>query len=136
MLYELAGRPEPAVDTAFVDLSGDPAAVWAAESGIVSGDGQGNFLPAQVVTREQAAVILARFAQIRGLTLTDTGAAAQLLDYVRVSQWARPAVAFCYETGVMPAGAFNGKLFLPQDTFTRQEAADFLAALGRLLEAN
>ncbi len=136
MLYELAGRPEPAVDTAFVDLSGDPAAVWAAESGIVSGDGQGNFLPAQVVTREQAAVILARFAQIRGLTLTDTGAAAQLLDYVRVSQWARPAVAFCYETGVMPAVAFNGKLFLPQDTFTRQEAADFLAALGRLLEAN
>ena len=136
MLYELAGRPEPAVDTAFVDLSGDPAAVWAAESGIVSGDGQGNFLPAQVVTREQAAVILARFAQIRGLSLTDTGAAAQLLDYVRVSQWARPAVAFCYETGVMPAVAFNGKLFLPQDTFTRQEAADFLAALGRLLEAN
>ena len=136
MLYELAGRPEPAVDTAFVDLSGDPAAVWAAESGIVSGDGQGNFLPAQVVTREQAAVILARFAQIRGLTLTDTGAATQLLDYVRVSQWARPAVAFCYETGVMPAVAFNGKLFLPQDTFTRQEAADFLAALGRLLEAN
>jgi hypothetical protein len=36
----------------------------------------------------------------------------------------------------MPAVAFNGKLFLPQDTFTRQEAADFLAALGRLLEAN
>lgn len=134
MLYDLAGRPEPAVDTAFVDLSGDPAAVWAAESGIVSGDGQGNFLPAQVVTREQAAVILARFAQSRGLELTDTGKAAQLLDFVRVSQWARPAVSFCYETGVMPAAAFNGKLFLPQDTFTRQEAAEFLSALGRLLD--
>lgn len=137
MLYELAGRPEPAVDTAFVDLGDDPAAVWAAESGIVSGDGQGNFLPTQVVTREQAAVILTRFAQIRGLKWTETGqAAAKLLDFVQVSQWARPAVAFCYEAGVIPATAFSGRLFLPQNTFTRQEASDFLSALNRLLGAS
>lgn len=132
MLYELAGKPEPAVDTAFVDLSGNTAAVWAAESGIVSGDGQGRFLPTQSVTREQAAVILTRFAQARGLdTALYEGAVGELADCGQVSAWALPAVEFCCGSGIMPAG---GQTFLPQDTFTRQEARTFLTVLDGLLE--
>ena len=132
MLYELAGKPEPAVDTAFVDLSGDPAAVWAAESGIVSVDGQGRVLTTQLVTREQAAVILSRFAQTRGLTTHSDGKASQLVDYVTVAPWAQPAVDFCYGSGIMPAVGAGALLFRPQDTFTRQEACEFLAALNGL----
>lgn len=131
MLYELAGRPEPTVDTAFVDLAQDPAAVWAAECGIVGGDGQGRFLPTKLVTREQAAVILSRFAQICGLSLEGDGRAAELDDAPEIAAWAYPAVDFCYDLGIMPA---EGNRFRPKDTFTRAEAGEFLAVLSGLLE--
>jgi len=131
MLYELAGRPEPTVDTAFVDLAWDPAAIWAAECGIVGGDGQGRFLPTELVTREQAAVVLSRFAQMRGLFPSEDGAAAELEDAGQVSAWAYPAVDFCYSAGIMST---EDGWFRPQDTFTRTEAGGFLSALGELLE--
>ncbi len=136
MLYQLAGSPEPSVDASFVDVSGEPAAVWAAECGIASGDGQGQFLPAQSVTREQAAVMIYRFAQSAGLSAPAGGgvSAASLTDYALISTWARPAADFCCRTGILAPVGPSGRLFRPQDTFTRNEARDFLAVLGALLQ--
>ena len=54
MLYEIAGKPKPGASAAFIDVSNSDAAVWAAETGVVSGDGKGRLLPTQAVTREQA----------------------------------------------------------------------------------
>ena len=67
MLYEMAGKPKPGASAAFIDVSNSDAAVWAAETGVVSGNGTGKFLPTQTVTREQAAVMLYNYAKFLGL---------------------------------------------------------------------
>src|SRR5699024_4234660 len=82
MLYEMAGRPEPGASAAFIDVGESDAAVWAAETGVVSGNGQGMFLPTQTVTREQVAVMLYNYARFLGVETPESGpSAAELADY-------------------------------------------------------
>ena len=55
--------------------------MWAAETGVVSGNGTGKFLPTQTVTREQAAVMLYNYAKVLGLKTPSSGpSATALLD--------------------------------------------------------
>ena len=111
------------------------AAVWAAETGVVSGDGKGRLLPTQAVTREQAAVMLYNYARSLELSAPEDGpAAAELADAADVAAWARPAVEFCLRTGTLTADG-SGR-FLPGDTITREEAAEALEAFALYVEAN
>ena len=111
------------------------AAVWAAETGVVSGDGKGRLLPTQAVTREQAAVMLYNYARSLELSAPEDGpAAAELADAADVAAWARPAVEFCLRTGTLTTDG-SGR-FLPGDTITREEAAEALEAFALYVEAN
>ena len=135
MLYELAGSPQPGASAAFIDVGDSSAAVWAAETGVVSGDGKGRLLPTQAVTREQAAVMLYNYARSLELSAPQDGpAAAELSDAADVAAWARPAVEFCLRTGTLTADG-SGR-FLPGDTITREEAAEALEAFALYVEAN
>ena len=135
MLYELAGSPQPGASAAFIDVGDSSAAVWAAETGVVSGDGKGRLLPTQAVTREQAAVMLYNYARSLELSAPEDGpAAAELSDAADVAAWARPAVEFCLRTGTLTADG-SGR-FLPGDTITREEAAAALEAFALYVEAN
>lgn len=136
MLYDLAGRPQPGASAAFVDVTGNDAVVWAAENGIVSGDGKGRFLPTQSVTREQAAVIIYNYARSQGVSMPATGTQlTSLLDYGDISAWARPAVEFCIRTGALATSGVRGDLFLPHGTLTRQDATLCLDALSDYMDA-
>ena len=135
MLYELAGSPQPGASAAFIDVGDSSAAVWAAETGVVSGDGKGRLLPTQAVTREQAAVMLYNYARSLELSAPQDGpAAAELSDAADVAAWARPAVEFCLRTGTLTTDG-SGR-FLPGDTITREEAAEALEAFALYVEAN
>ena len=137
MLYEIAGKPKPGASAAFIDVSNSDAAVWAAETGVVSGNGTGKFLPTQTVTREQAAVMLYNYAKFLGLKTPSSGpSATALLDCGEIAVWARPAVEFCIRTGALPAAGLRGDLFLPRGTLTRGEANRCLAAFADYIEAN
>ena len=137
MLYEMAGKPKPGASAAFIDVSNSDAAVWAAETGVVSGNGTGKFLPTQTVTREQAAVMLYNYAKFLGLKTPSSGpSATALLDCGEIAVWARPAVEFCIRTGALPAAGLRGDLFLPRGTLTRGEANRCLAAFADYIEAN
>ena len=137
MLYEMAGKPKPGASAAFIDVSNSDAAVWAAETGVVSGNGTGKFLPTQTVTREQAAVMLYNYAKFLGLKTPSSGpSATALLDCGEIAVWARPAVEFCIRTGALSAAGLRGDLFLPRGTLTRGEANRCLAAFADYIEAN
>lgn len=134
MLYELAGRPQPGASMAFIDVERSNAVVWAAETGVVSGDGRGNFLPLTVVTREQAAVMIYNYVRSLGVEAPQTSEVEKLLDGPAVSAWARPAVEFCLAEEVLPATGVRKDLYLPSTPITRMDATFYLAALAEYME--
>ena len=73
---------------------------------IVNGRSDTIFDPGSTITREEAAVMVARAAKLCGLT-TEMGAGAardmlaQFFDYVTVSNWAQESMAFCYSSDIL-----------------------------------
>ena len=100
-LYEaMSGQKAPAAgESPFSDTS-DPAVIQAQALGIVSGVGDGKFAADALVTREQAAAMLSRvytnlggnIPEVAGTTFDDNG---------EVSDWARDAVAFMADKGIV-----------------------------------
>ena len=131
------GRPaQPGASVAFMDVEDSSAVVWAAETGIVTGNGRGSFLPLDPVDREQAAVMIYNYAlRVGGAEPVAAGEElAGLLDGLAVSAWARPAVEFCLAGDIIPAAGTRGDLYLPASPVTRHEAQYFLAQLADYLE--
>ena len=132
VLYRMAGSP--AVSDAdmkscpFTDLKADwyrSAVVWAWRQGVVNGTSATTFTPDQNVTREQLVAMLWRYDGSK--TAADS---LRFSDAGTISAYARPAVAWAVETGVvggMPDGTFQ-----PKGTATRAQLA---AILHRYLTA-
>lgn len=95
------------------------ALAWATKRRIVSGN-NGEFRPYDPCTREQLCVMLHNEA---GNPLADD-MPAQYNDWPSVSDWARNAVAWAVESGVIGG---NDGLLRPADAATRAEAAAMLA---------
>ena len=101
--------------------------------GVVNGVSETAFDPMGTLTREQAAVMVARAASLCGLPNTVTPRAARdilaaFTDYVTVSDWAAASVAFCYENGLWDDSALEIR---PGEPANRAEIAEMLY---RLLE--
>ena len=86
--------------------------------GVVAGVGGNRFAPHDRLTREQAAVILARMAETVGLTLKAESGAAAFADEAEISDWARQAAGLVQPAGIMQ-GVENNR-FLPKDSCTRE----------------
>lgn len=100
---------------------------WAAHQGIVVGNEEGLFRPGAYVTREQAAVMLYRYAEkCEGRDMTATNAAEGFPDSGRVSPFAWKAVCWCIDHGLMKGGT-SGRL-APLEPVTR---AEMVVLLGR-----
>ena len=123
----------PAKDTkAFTDV---PSSKWYAgyigaanSSGIVNGVGSGKFNPDGTITRQEAAVMVARAAKLCGLdTEMDAGATkdvlAQFGDYRSVASWAKESLAFCYYTSILDQSALKIE---PTKAILRCEIAQML----------
>lgn len=109
----------------------------AAEYKIIYGYGNGKFGPDDIITREQAATMIARAMNITGLKaqlsdvemdrlLTSFGDAAKSADY------ARDSIAVCVKAGIISGR--NGNLIAPKENITRAEAAVLVQRL--LLKSN
>ena len=93
--------------------------------GIVNGVGNDCFAPDGGITREAAAVMTARAAQLCGLDTSLTKSEqrdilSQFGDYTRSSEWAREGLAFCYKSGVLDDA---DTLIRPSDEVKRIEVA-------------
>ena len=109
MLYRLVGEPEQSGDgSAWYDK----AMRWVQENGISDGSN-----PNSVITREQLAVTLYRYA---GSVKTDFDLSAYR-DGAEISGWAQEGMMWAVETGLIN-GRGNGILD-PKGTATRAEAA-------------
>lgn len=139
LLWRMEGQPQAGENTAFPDVAGESwyaAAVrWATQQGVVTGDDNGAFGPDDPVTREQLAAILYRYAQAKGVDLLDYEGTAALAfpDAGEVSDWAREAMTWTVEQGLMK-GTGEGKL-APAAPTTRAEMAVLLQRLAALTAA-
>lgn len=90
---------------------------WAVTNGIASGYGATSFGPNDYITREQLCVMLRNFASYRGadVTVHDLSSVDVFNDAWRINDWAREAVAWCVEQGIVSGVPVSGGLeFQPQ----------------------
>ena len=127
VLYNLEGKPE-AGESAFTDVASDAwyaeAVNWAAEQGIVSGYGNGLFGPEDDITREQMALILYKYAELKGYDVTVKGDLTAFTDGEETSDWAKEAVEWAVGAKLI-SGKGNGQLD-PIGTAIRAEVAQIL----------
>ena len=106
-LWTLFDRPAAEGDVYFSDLPADTDAAqairWAAQSGLIVGYGDGTFRPDEPVTREQTAVILCRYATLRGADTSAAGDLAAWSDGGSVSPWAQQAMLWAVQSGTIAA---------------------------------
>lgn len=129
VLYNVEGQPESTEANTFTDVKTDmwytDAILWANENGIVAGYDNGAYGVGDLITREQFATILYRYAQFKGYDTTQGGMAVrEFSDYENISDYARPAMAWAVNAGVM--GGMDDGTLMPQGKATRAEAATML----------
>lgn len=91
--------------------------------GIVNGMGDDKFDPLSEITREQAATMLCRAAEVLGFDIESAGDVPS-----DISDWAKSGVSFVMEKGIMN-GTDNG--FEPRGTYTKEQA---IATFVRMYE--
>lgn len=126
ILFNLEGKPQSA-SASFSDVKADAwyakAVGWAAANKVVTGYTDGTFRPNAAVTREQAAAILYRYAQSKGIDVS-AGENTNILSYadaMQASEYAIPALQWAVGAGVL--NGKGGNLLAPTGTATRAEIA-------------
>ena len=126
ILFNLEGKPQSA-SASFSDVKADAwyakAVGWAAANKVVTGYADGTFRANAAVTREQAAAILYRYAQSKGIDVS-VGENTNILSYadaMQASEYAIPALQWAVGAGVL--NGKGGNLLAPTDTATRAEIA-------------
>ena len=129
LFYNLEGKPAVTGDSTFTDVTSGHWAVdaitWAAQNDIVAGIGGGLYDPDSNVTREQFAVMLYKYARLKGYDLTATGDLTRFPDAGSISSWAETALSWANGKGLIN-GNEDGTL-APGGTATRAQAASILA---------
>lgn len=108
VLHRAVGCPAADGDP-FLDVPPDQwyteAVLWATETGVIQGYGDGLFGPQDAVTREQIAAVLWRLSGAPA----PSGDFSAFTDSASVPEWARDAMAWCVEKGILN-GSDNGTL--------------------------
>ena len=132
MLHRLEGSPAVGIadfsDVASGDWYADPVA-WAASEGIVGGYGDGTFGPNDLITREQMASILYRYADYKGLDVSARASLDAYSDADSVSPWASDVMSWAVSEGII--SGMTEDTLAPQGTATRAQVA---AMFQRFLE--
>lgn len=112
MFYRLAGEPAAPEISEFNDLTADwykKAVNWAAANGVLNGTGGGSFSPDATITREQIATIFYRYAQTKGLNVSEVSIGLDSYnDYDEIADYAKIPVAWCFDENVMFIHSVNG----------------------------
>lgn len=135
LLYRMDGSPAVSGSTPFTDVPSKSwytkAVIWASENGIVYGNGDGTFAPDNAIKRQEAAVMLVRFAAYKGVALPQTEDTPGYADADQISKWAKSAVTACTEAGLFCG--FPGNVFLPKNPITRAQAAKLMVLFNEMV---
>lgn len=134
MLYAIDGKPTVSTSESFRDVVDGAwyadAVGWAMETGVSAGYGDGCFGPDDIVTREQLAVMLAKFGNYKAPATAVT--VPTFTDSGTVAGWAADGMNWALQCGILCGKSNGGKLLLaPQDGAMRAEAAVMLANFVR-----
>lgn len=124
ILYRLEG--EPAVTASpFSDVAEGQyyanAVAWAASAGVVSGYGNNTFGPEDLITREQMATILYRYAAYKKYDVSGMADLFSFVDAQKISGYAVESMSWANATGLILVR--DGNSLAPDGTATRAEAA-------------
>lgn len=137
VLYRLAGEPKNSSSATFDDVEATAwyadAVAWAQETGVVNGYDDDTFRPNQNVSRQEMAVMLARYAKlIDGMDIkANDGCLNFFLDGSTVPDWSRDGVVWAVSNGVI--NGLDGKL-APTNNATRAQFATIIIRYVRLAE--
>ena len=128
VLYRMVYEPGFVNRAEFTDVPAGSyyaaAVSWAAENGIVTGYADGTFRPDRLLSREEVAAILYRFAAWRGQSVTAAAEHSSFRDAAQISAYAQDALRWAVASGVL-SGRANGTL-APKGAATRAEIAAIL----------
>ena len=126
ILYRLEGEPRVTA-ASFTDVESGmyytDAVAWASSKGIVTGYGDGTFLPNKAITREEMAAMLYRYASYKGYDVTGMKDLGGYSDAASVSSYAVEALQWATGEGLVTNmdGALN-----PTGSATRAQLATIL----------
>ena len=130
ILYRMAGSPAVTSAASFSDVASDAyyanAVSWAAGQEIVTGYADGTFAPNRVITREQLAAILYRYAKSAGADVS-VGEDTNILSYQdaeSIAAYAVPAMQWAAGSGVL--SGTSASTLSPKGTATRAQTAVIL----------
>ena len=116
-LYETVMGTEITERATFSDTT-DVNVEKMAGLGVVNGVGDGKFDPNASLTREEAATMLSRLANVMEKPLTS--GMASFADNASISSWASEAVGQVQASGIM--NGIEGNQFAPSDPYTREQS--------------
>lgn len=128
LLYNMDGAKQVGSLASFRDVrSGDwyaKSVSWLIESAIAQGMGE-SFGALENVSREQLAVMLYNYAKLKGYDVSLSGSIDSFEDSVSVSPWAKDAVSWAAESGIITGTSYGygSSVLDPQGSATRAQIA-------------
>lgn len=105
VLYRMEEQPAISGASTFTDVLPEQwyadAVLWATETGLVNGYGDGRFGPEDNVTRQQLVTLFYRYAQYKDLPLTDGAALDSFTDAALIAPYAQDACAWGVASGLI-----------------------------------
>lgn len=127
ILWSMAGKPEPTSTSPFKDVKTSDwfykSVCWAAENEIVTGTTPTTYNPMGLITREQFALMLYRYAKYSGKDVSATNDLSTFPDSGSVHTWAIEEVKWAVGAGIITGT--NNKLN-PTGYASRAQAATML----------
>ncbi len=128
VLWRMEGSPAPAGTSPFTDVKAgkwySSAVAWASENGIVLGVTETRFAPDSNITREQIAVIMKRYHDVKSPGDASSGDLSSFGDGTAVSAYARDGVRWAVARGIIRGNEKN--MLEPQGKATRAQVAAVL----------
>jgi hypothetical protein len=127
ILWRMQGEPEAAASS-FTDVARGSwyagAVDWAYETEVVKGVSEDRFAPNTPITREQAAVILYRYAPLLGRATSEAADLADFYDAESVSGYARVAMSWAKGCGII--SGFTDNTLRPAGSANRAQIAKMI----------
>ena len=130
-LYNHMGKPAVSGTNPYPDVKENAwyynAVIWAKQNDIANGYGNGNFGIGDPITREQFALMLYKYAGLRGYDQTAlAGKSSSYNDSSKISSWAQTAMDWAVTQDLLNCSDNN---LNPQGNTTRAECAHSLKKL-------
>lgn len=131
ILYRMEGESEVTGTVKFPDVENDTwytdAVIWASEAMIITGYAEGSFGPADIITREQMATMMFRYAKYKEKDVSILAALDVYPDAEHVSSFAEDAMRWCVHEGIITGRGEDVKTLEPQGQVSRAECATIIS---------